>query len=140
MWLLGRAHLNYSAVLQILLNDAGIGHVRPGMGHVLFALYETDGLAQTELGAKTGLAPSSITELVQRMHRAGLVKKTRDRTDRRITRITLSAAGRKLQPKCNAVSDRLRTIVDDGISPGDGVALRAVLTRVVHNLKKHLAD
>ena len=41
IWDLGRAYYAYVGLAERVLVEAGLDHViRPGMGHVLFALYE----------------------------------------------------------------------------------------------------
>ncbi len=139
VWLLGRAYLNYVLVLQEQLAASGLAEtIRPGMGHLLFALFAEDGLTLRDLTARTGLAPSSVTEMVQRMERAGLLARVRDAADGRAVRISLTRAARRLEPRCRALADRLRGILEDGFRAADARRLRADLSRVIRNLHEHL--
>ncbi len=49
-----------------------------------------------DLAGVLGVNPSSATRLVDRLVRSGLVRRTRERTDRRALRVALSPAGRAL--------------------------------------------
>lgn len=139
VWLLGRAYLNYVVFLQEQLELEGLAeHIRPGMGHFLFALFAEDGLTLRDLTARTGLAPSSVTETVQRMEREGLVKRARDREDKRAVRVTLTPAARALEPRLRAVAKRFQEVLEDGFSARDARRLRAGLSRVIENLHEHL--
>lgn len=139
VWLLGRAYLNYVVLLQELLETEGLAdRVRPGMGHLLFALFAEDGLTLSGLTARTGLALSSVSEMVQRMEQAGLLKRERDSEDKRAVRVSLTGAGRRLEPRVRALVARLRGVLEDGFTAAEARQLRAGLSRVVHNLHEHL--
>jgi DNA-binding MarR family transcriptional regulator len=49
-----------------------------------------------DLAAVLGVNPSSATRLIDRLVRSGLVRRTRERSDRRALRVALSPAGRAL--------------------------------------------
>lgn len=58
-----------------------------------------DGLSQRELGDILVVDRSNITGLLDRLEKAGLVKRTDHPSDRRIYRVSLTSAGRKLWAK-----------------------------------------
>jgi MarR family transcriptional regulator, organic hydroperoxide resistance regulator len=57
---------------------------------VLRALYDTDGLSLKELSARVGLAHSTLSGIVERLERRGLVERRTRPEDRRITGVFLS--------------------------------------------------
>ncbi len=61
--------------------------------HALRVLELTGSVAVSHLGAELGLRRSSATNLVDRLERAGLVERSADRQDRRVTLVSLSNAG-----------------------------------------------
>lgn len=139
VWLLGRAYLNYTVVLQQqLLADGLAEHIRPGMGSLLFALFEKDDIPLRDLTARTGAAPSTVTEMIQHMSFAGLVNCVRDGSDKRAVRVSLTHAGRTLEPRVRALELRLRGILEHGMKATDAAQLRTGLCRVVQNLHEHL--
>jgi DNA-binding MarR family transcriptional regulator len=58
-----------------------------------------DGLSQRELGDLLVVDRSNVTGLVDRMEKAGWVRRADDPSDRRVYRVKLTAAGRKLWGK-----------------------------------------
>src|SRR5580698_7078261 len=72
---IGRAYYNYVGLVERRLADAALDkHISPGMGHVLFALFERDGRIIKDLAAQVKLSYSTMTGLLSRMERAGLIE------------------------------------------------------------------
>ncbi|MDO8542031.1 MAG: MarR family transcriptional regulator [Opitutaceae bacterium] len=140
LWvLIGRVYLNYIVFLQEQLEADGLAeHIRPGMGHLLFALFTEDNLTLRDLTARTGLAPSSVTETVQGLEREGLISRVRDAVDKRAVRISLTRKARSLEPRCQAVAAQMREVLEHGFTPVAARRLRGDLSRVIHNLHEHL--
>lgn len=139
VWLLGRAYLNFIVFLEEQFEERGLPkQMRPGMGHLLFSLFDQDNLTLRDLTARTGLAPSTVTESVQRMEAAGLLSRTRDSADKRSIRVTLTPLGRALEPRLRAVEARATRILEDGLSSIEARRLRASLSCVIQNLHEHL--
>ncbi len=73
-FLLGRAYYSYVGLLQQWLESAGLaGHLKPGMGSLLFALFREDGRTITEIADELQLAKSMMTGMVARMRESGLI-------------------------------------------------------------------
>ncbi|HQQ51792.1 MAG TPA: MarR family transcriptional regulator, partial [Spirochaetota bacterium] len=64
-----------------------------GLEESLAKLGTVDGMKIIDLGRCAGLEPSSMTGLIDRMERAGLVKREDDIHDRRVCRICLTQKG-----------------------------------------------
>ena len=79
----------------------------PGQPFVLRALWDQDGLTQSELTAQLNRSPSTITKKVQRMERAGFVIRRSDDSDERISRVFLTDAGRDVRPAVEKVWQKL---------------------------------
>jgi MarR family 2-MHQ and catechol resistance regulon transcriptional repressor len=63
---------------------------------VLESLYHLGPMRQSEIGAKLLRSGSNITLVVDNLERAGLVRRERDRDDRRVVNVSLTDAGRAL--------------------------------------------
>lgn len=74
----------------------------PGMGRTLNILAENEGVSSRELAELLDLRPSSLTELLTRLESEGLVTRTPDENDRRVSRVALSDKGRELAAKMTA--------------------------------------
>jgi DNA-binding MarR family transcriptional regulator len=66
---------------------------------VMQALVRTEGMSLKELTAQVGLAHSTVSGIVDRLQRRGLVERQPNLNDRRHTRITASAVVREFMKK-----------------------------------------
>lgn len=64
---------------------------------VLARLWEEDGVSLTELGERLYFDNPTLTGVVDRMERDGLLERRRDRDDRRVVRVFLTERGKNLQ-------------------------------------------
>ena len=64
---------------------------------VLKQLWEREGRSQVELQGRMGLEGATVTGLLQRMIRAGLVQRRTDPSDKRVQRVFLTEQGRALE-------------------------------------------
>ena len=96
-YLVSRLTLVITAALKKRLADTGLGQVKPAYLWALMSLWMTDGLKVTDIARKAGLDSSTMTGLLDRMERDGLVTRNSDAHDRRTLRIFLTEEGRRLQ-------------------------------------------
>ena len=81
-YLISRVSLVVTSALKKGFANAGVEQVRPAYLCALMSLWQEDGLKVIELGKKAGLEPSTMTGLLDRMERDGLVSRTTDPRDR----------------------------------------------------------
>ncbi|MGW2311644.1 MarR family winged helix-turn-helix transcriptional regulator [Actinomadura luteofluorescens] len=84
-----------------------------------------------ELGAMLGLAKSSLTGLVDRTERNGLVRREPDPRDLRAVRVALTAEGSRLVEEFYAETCRRIDRLPEGLSDAERGALADLLGRVV---------
>ena len=82
-------------------------HVRPGQLPVLLALYERDGLTQTELAEVAGVEQPTMAATLTRMERGGLVYRDPDRDDGRRVGVFLTVPARRLE---KPLADTVRAV------------------------------
>lgn len=70
---------------------------------VMLLLWEQDGRSVNELGQPLHLDSGTLTPLLKRMEKAGLVTRKRDTKDERIMRIHLTDHGRSLRERARAI-------------------------------------
>ena len=90
-YLITRVSLGATAAMKRGFAEAGIGFVRPAYLGSLMSLWREDGLKVIDLGRRAGLEPSTMTGLLDRMERDGLVERRPDPADRRVLKIFLTA-------------------------------------------------
>lgn len=118
-YLISRVTLVATSALKKGLASAGVGDVKPAYLGALLALWKEDGLKVVELGRRSGLETSTMTGLIDRMERDGLVERCDDATDRRVQRITLTTKGRQAMTPALAVVDSVLATVFEGVSQED---------------------
>ena len=110
--------------------------VYPGQPPLLFALHTEDGQSQKELSQKLGIQPATITMMVRRMAKAGLIERRKDEDDLRISRVYLTDAGRETRDKVEVIISKLHRECFDGLDLAEQESLKALLMKVKANLLK----
>ncbi len=96
-YLISRATLAATSLIKRELAAAGVQQVSPAYLGILMTLWNSDGLGGLELGRGAGVEPSTVTGLLDRMERDGLLARQPDPDDRRAQRICLTALGQQLR-------------------------------------------
>ena len=91
---------------ELLLRTAA--SLRPGRERVLLLLRESEELAQTRLALLLEIRPQSLSELIGKLERDGLVQRRRNPADRRETLVSLTAAGEERAVSYRQGSERQR--------------------------------
>jgi DNA-binding MarR family transcriptional regulator len=68
--------------------------VFPGQPPLLMRLAKKDGQIQKELADKLNIKPATLTVMINRMQKAGLVERKPDPRDHRVSRVYLTEKGR----------------------------------------------
>ncbi|MBN2116481.1 MAG: MarR family transcriptional regulator [Anaerolineales bacterium] len=113
----------------------GLGLYR-GQPPVLFALWEQAGLTHSELAERLGISSATITKMLQRMEKAGFVKRQPDAGDQRVSRVYLTKAGRAVHSKLEAIFQQMEIENFNGFSDDERVVLRTFLLRLRKNLEQ----
>jgi DNA-binding MarR family transcriptional regulator len=97
-FLLAKATQHWNELLAARFAAAGYHDVRPSYGSVLLPLYEADGLRIGELARRSHLSKQTMTEMIRRLERDGLVERRPDPSDGRASRIFLTARSHGFKP------------------------------------------
>jgi len=89
---LARAH---RARLAALLAPHGL---HPGQDLLLLAIWNTPGMGQSDLATHLGVEPPTVTRMVQRLERAGMVERRPDPHDARGRLVFATPRSRMLEP------------------------------------------
>ncbi len=82
---------------------------------VMLVLWEQDGLTVSQLGGRLQLDSGTLTPLLKRLEAAGHVQRLRDATDERRVRLQLTATGRALRARAEAVPQALAGALGCGL-------------------------
>jgi len=123
-------HLHHERA-RCLLHSLGIYRGQPP---VLFHLAREDGLSHSELCSRLRLQPATVTKMITRMERRGLVTRRPDPSDQRISRVYLTEEGRRADEQARRALEQLREEMLTGLDDDEKDQLRVLLIRVRDNL------
>jgi MarR family transcriptional regulator, organic hydroperoxide resistance regulator len=101
---------------------------------VLCCLWKEDGMATCTLGERLQQVGGTITGVLDRMEERGLIRRERDRNDRRIWRIWLTDAGRQLEEVLPSIATEIRDQALVGISLPERERFSQLVDRAIANL------
>lgn len=101
---------------------------------VLCCLWEEDGLPTSGIGEKLQQVGGTLTGVLDRMEERGLIRRERDRNDRRVWRIWLTDAGRQLQEELPPIALELCEQATQGMSAAEREMLSDCVDRAIANL------
>lgn len=123
-----KAHRNQAAAV---LAELGL---HPGQEILLFYLWENDGLIQSELASKMQVEAPTLTKMIHRMEKAGLLERRKDEEDGRICRIYLTMKGRSLQKPVINAWNLLEKRILTNLTLEERLLFRRLLLQVLNNL------
>lgn len=97
---------------------------------VLEVLHERDGASLSLLGRKLYFDNPTITGIVDRMERDGLVERRRIADDRRVINVFLTAKGRELAQKTSDLAETINREATNKFSPGQEKELISLLNTI----------
>jgi DNA-binding MarR family transcriptional regulator len=100
---------------------------------VMLVLWEAEPTTVGDLGVRLHLDSGTLSPLLKRMERAGLVSRTRSVEDERSVRISLTAAGRDLRARATSVPLWIGSCIADTAS--DAGRLRTTLAEVLERVE-----
>ncbi len=116
------------------LTDKG-GKVTLAQAGILFLLKERDGQYMSEMGQVIGVDNSAMTRLVDRLERAGLVKRQIDPQNRRAILILLTPAGRKEAAQALTVVKFINEEIKKDYSPAEVDVFKKILSGILQKFK-----
>jgi len=123
-------------VFQRLLQDCGVEEFNGPQGHILYVLWQKDGVPIVELSQKTGLAKNTLTAMLGRMEDGGLIERRSSESDKRQSLIVLTKKAKELQGKYDDVSQKMNTIFYQGFSSQEAKQVDGYLDRILENLEQ----
>jgi DNA-binding MarR family transcriptional regulator len=130
-FLLAKATQRWNELLAERFAAAGFGDIRPSYGSVLLPLFEEDGLRMGELARRARLSKQTMTEMVRRLDRDGLVERRADPADARASLIFVTARSRAFEPVAATVLGELDQLVRSRLDPEQVDELKAALRELI---------
>ncbi|HEX7185030.1 MAG TPA: MarR family transcriptional regulator [Thermoanaerobaculia bacterium] len=124
---LHKASRQISVYLETHTRDLGVSPIE---GHVLTYLRSYAPTPIGELVRVFGLKQSTFTSLLDRLEKAGLVRREINRDDRRSFLIDISDSGRELAERLNRLLEALEDEIRERVSARDMKGFQAVMSAV----------
>jgi MarR family transcriptional regulator, organic hydroperoxide resistance regulator len=105
------------------------------MWRVMAALASSGGQRQIDLADLTSIDASTLSRLVSRLMRTGIVTRTRSASSNREVIVRLSAKGQALVARLIRIALEYESEAISGLSAGDLVILKRSLRRMYTNMK-----
>jgi DNA-binding MarR family transcriptional regulator len=109
--------------------------VVPGQFAQLLALYEQDGLTQSELSRRVRIEQPTMAVTLKRMERDGLVERVPDPSDRRQALVLLTERAHRLEGDLTSAARAINDEAVDGLSAAEISAFMRTLDRLIANLE-----
>ncbi|GEP23971.1 MarR family transcriptional regulator [Lentilactobacillus diolivorans] len=111
-----------------------------GQHRVLHVLAKEGTLIQSQLAEILDIRPSSLTELLSKLEDRGLITRTPDENDKRVTNVSLTDEGKKAIETDEGSSDDLINSIFDGLSDEEVDQLNTLFDKLNGSLKAKLPD
>jgi DNA-binding MarR family transcriptional regulator len=98
---------------------------------VLGYLERGSALTQRELARRCGVAPSTLNHTVDHLERSGWIERRRDKDDRRLVRLALTASGHRQLEQVRTAAGRQMEPMLDHLAPSDEPTVRRFLLDTV---------
>ena len=104
---------------------------------VLMILWEEDGLPVNDIAKKLILNTNTITPLLKRMEKEGIIRRKRSGEDERKVMVQLTEKGRALQEEAARIPEQLASRLAEGeLKIDDLVRLKETLDSMIRSLSK----
>jgi MarR family transcriptional regulator, organic hydroperoxide resistance regulator len=134
IYLISMAQLALRNRINTLFADAGLQVTLP-QATVLFLLTEKDCRMMSEMGRIIGVDNSAMTGLVDRLEKAGLVRREANREDRRAILIRITPKGREEAGRAAKIIHDVNDQIQEGFGAGQIEALKEVLRGILERCK-----
>lgn len=123
-------------IFDRMLASSGIDAFNGAQGRILYVLWQHDHITISSLSAQTSLANTTLTAMLDRMEKMGLIVRKADPQDRRNRLIALTEKAKALQEDYTKISQQMNEIYYTGFTEAEIVQFEAYLQRVLNNLEK----
>jgi DNA-binding MarR family transcriptional regulator len=106
---------------------------------VLAALYARRLCTMSDLAELATIDRTTLTRTIDRMAEAGWLERRADEADMRVTRLALTAAGRRTFDRIWHEVEKLNALALEGLSKAEILQLQSILARMHANLEDYVS-
>jgi MarR family transcriptional regulator, organic hydroperoxide resistance regulator len=105
-----------------------------GQEHAIYQLARQANVPQAQLAHSMFIDPSTATKMLARLERNGVIQRSPDPTDGRVSLVSLTPYGQTLVQPVIATWDTIETQLRQGMTDAEQALLRRLLVQMVQNL------
>ncbi len=116
--------------VDLFVEEVGEDGPTPRQFAVLLSVHQNPGVSQTDLVRTTGIDRSTLTEILRRLGRRGLIRRERQPGDRRTNALHLTGDGRRTMETAIGAVERAQQRILEPIPAAERPAAMRVLERL----------
>lgn len=123
---------------NLIINElklAGYENIAPSHGDILALLYQFEDITMREIANKIHRTKATVTVLIDKLEKLGLVIRIKSTADNRCTFVKLTAEGKKFKPIFEKISKNLNSKVYVNLTEKQAQLLENLLEQVKKNLE-----
>jgi Transcriptional regulators len=116
-----------------LLETIGL---HPGQAHLLGVVGHNEGISQNQLAKTLNVKPATVTGMIKKIEKAGLIERKSDEQDQRVLRVYTTKEGKELSLKLKRFYDEIKKDCFKGFTDEELILFRRLLMQMKDNLVK----
>lgn len=110
--------------------------LKPGQAGILVILQMIGPMSQRELADRIQITPPSVNVAIQKLEKAGYVRKEQDEKDQRMTRICLTKSGEEIIGNMHDIIRRTEETLLKNMSTEEKILVRRLLLQMIDNVRE----
>ncbi|MBB5220011.1 radical SAM mobile pair system MarR family transcriptional regulator [Treponema rectale] len=123
-------------IFERILAKKNIDAFNGAQGRILYVLWQEDGVPIKIISEKSGLAITSLTTMLERMEKNGLISRKTDEADKRKTLLFLTDKTKELKEAYDSVSNEMGNIYYRDFTDKEILQFEEYLNRIRVNLEE----
>lgn len=123
-------------IFERILAKKNIDAFNGAQGRILYVLWQEDGVPIKIISEKSGLAITSLTTMLERMEKNGLISRKTDEADKRKTLLFLTDKAKELKEAYDSVSNEMGNIYYRDFTDKEILQFEEYLNRIRINLEE----
>lgn len=123
-------------IFERILAEKNIDAFNGAQGRILYVLWQEDGVPIKIISEKSGLAITSLTTMLERMEKNGLISRKTDEADKRKTLLFLTDKAKELKEAYDSVSNEMGNIYYRDFTDKEILQFEESLNRIRVNLEE----
>jgi len=123
-------------IFERILAEKNIDAFNGAQGRILYVLWQEDGVPIKIISEKSGLAITSLTSMLERMEKNGLISRKTDEADKRKTLLFLTDKAKELKEAYDSVSNEMGNIYYRDFTDKEILQFEEYLNRIRGNLEE----